>query len=76
MAKITHAEYCNNKEARRNARTTIFPDGVSVHLINGEYLTEKERNERYPIHGELVDWREKKHNKGDNPNKKNNFKNL
>lgn len=73
---LTHAEYCNNKEIRRNCSSFMFPDGVTIHLINGEYLTDAERDEKYPITGNLISWKSKKHNKGENPNKKNNYKFL
>lgn len=73
---LTHGEYCRNKEARLNASYTIFPDGVIVYQYGGEYFTEKEFNDRFPVTGELINWRQKKHAKGENPNKKNNFKTL
>jgi hypothetical protein len=74
--QLTHAEYCHNRMARLNGSSFLFPDGVSVHLIDGEYLTEAEREEKYPINLPLISWHTKKHNKGENPNKKNNFKTL
>lgn len=67
---MTHAEYCHNRMARINASSFIFGDGIEIFLINGEYLTKNEVAEKYPITGKLITWKQKKHNKGSNPNKK------
>ena len=68
MAKVlTHAEYCNNKEARLNASAYIR-EGIIITEYKGVYYSEKEWQETFPIEGELVPLKRKKHWKGDNPN--------
>ncbi len=66
---LTHAEYCNNKEARLNASAWIR-DGKIITQYKGVYYSEKEWQETFPIEGELVTKKQKKHWKGDNPNGK------
>ncbi len=66
---LTHAEYCNNREARRNA-SAFIRDGKIITLYKGVYYSEKEWQETFPIEGELVTKKQKKHWKGDNPNGK------
>ena len=65
---MTHAEYCRNKTARYNARTTFFPDGYVLTQINGEDLTDAELEAKYPVNGRLTDYRAKRRAKGENPN--------
>jgi len=68
MAKVlTHAEYCNNKEARLNASAWIR-GGKIITFYKGVYYSEKEWQETFPIEWELVPLKRKKHWKGDNPN--------
>ena len=70
MAKVlTHAEYCNNKEARLNASAYIR-DGIIITEYKGVFYSEKEWQDTFPIEGELVSHKRKKHWKGDNPNSK------
>lgn len=65
---MTHAEYVNNKTARINARTTVYPDGYVLTEINGEDLTDEELEAKYPIKGKLISWDKVRRVKGDNPN--------
>jgi len=80
MKQITHAENCNNLEIRRNTPGSFSPETGLIMHYEGEYFSCREFAARFPIHKDrdvrLIHWREKKHNKGENPNRKNNFKTL
>lgn len=62
---LSPTQYCNSRTARQNASYLYSPDGIGVYLLNGEYLSEKEMNERFPIKGKIRLARDVKHFKGD-----------
>jgi len=66
---LTHAEYCRNKEARLNA-TAWIREGKIITRYKGVYYSEKEWQEAFPTDCILINWRDKKHYKGENPNRK------
>jgi len=65
---MTHAEYCHNKTARYNARTTFYPDGYVLTEINGKDLTDEELEAKYPLNTPLTSWQDQRKAKGENPN--------
>ena len=71
--QLTHAEYCRNREKWLNAASFITPE-LDLYLVDGEYLTGAEFEEKYPVSKvQLITWRQKKHNKGENPNQSKNY---
>lgn len=69
MSKLTHAEYCHNITARQNASCFVYPNGLVVCELDGEYYSQNEFKERFPIEGTLINWKQKKHGKGEDIDK-------
>lgn len=77
---ITHKENCDNRVIRHNTPGYFTPETGLILSYEGEYFSQQEFAEKFPVHGDkgvkLIDWHTKKHNKGENPNRKNNFRTL
>ncbi len=72
MAKtfLTHAEYCRNKEARKNSPRIYSDDGNPYIFWKGRAYTYPEFDKEFPVELPIVDYRSARHWKGENPNKK------
>ena len=46
---LSFSDQCRNRMARQNASCYIFPDGIEIYKVDGEYFTRKEFNETFPI---------------------------
>ncbi len=71
---LTHAEYCRNKEARLGILSRLcFNEFAGFYWLNyygGNWITDAELEAVLPINSRLITWKQKKHNKGKNPNRK------
>lgn len=67
---MTHAEYVRNKMIRQHAIERITPT-EHYWIVLGEKLTKEQLDAKYPIHGLLINWKEKHYYKGENPDGRN-----
>lgn len=71
---MNYSTYCQNQMTRQNASFLYSPDGTGIYLVEGEYMSVEEFNSRFPVNERLEDGNSRKSYKGENPDRKHDWK--
>ncbi len=73
ITQLTHAEYCANRSKFINS-ALVISGSQTFFLLDGQKLTPDEFEKLYPTKNvQIITFKQKKNNKGKNPNQSKNF---